>query len=144
MRVLALTILLFFFYLQYTLSQITFQKTFGNGGEIIRSCIETPDSGYAFIGTSSSLGAGNSDIFLVKTNKIGDIEWTRTFGDSLDEVGFSLLQSLDMGFVIAGHSTSYSAGNIQAMIIKTDSNGNIIWANTYSANRDCNFNCIKA
>jgi hypothetical protein len=108
------------------------------------AAIQTRDSGFAFLGSTSTSGAGNSDICLVKTNSHGDLEWVKTYGDTAEEIAFSFLQTQDNGFIISGHSTSFGAGFIQAYIIKTDLVGNVVWSNIYTANRDCNANCIKA
>jgi hypothetical protein len=92
--------------------------------------VEASDGGYVITGTTSSFGAGNWDVWLVKTDIYGNMEWSKTYGGSGDETAFSLVQSSDGGYALAG-STYTIGGDENFWLIKTDAYGNLEWNRTY-------------
>jgi hypothetical protein len=91
-----------------------------------------PDSGYVIIGNTYSYGAGDSDVFLVKTDAEGDTLWMRAFGGTSTEYGYSVEQtSPEAGYIIAGSTRSFGEGNYDAYIVKTDGLGWPLWSRTY-------------
>jgi hypothetical protein len=78
-------------------------KCFGGSfGEDGKSVAETSDGGYIIAGSTQSFGAGRTDVYLVRTDANGDTLWTRTYGTPERDYGFSVEQTSDGGFVIAG------------------------------------------
>src|SRR5438128_343695 len=74
-------------------SQIRFQKTFGGtGDEEARAIIQTSDSGYLLAGSTTSFGNGGKDVFIIKTDSLGNKQWSKTFGGSLDDGANNLLE----------------------------------------------------
>ena len=100
------------------------------------SVIETSDSGFAVLGWTESMGAGNLDVYLVKTDQNGNYLWHQTFGGSSYEEGRSILETTDKGFIIVGLTQSYGAGNNDVYLIKTDSLGNEDWSRTIGGTGD--------
>jgi hypothetical protein len=93
-------------------------------------CQQTTDGGYIFLGITYPFGAGGPDVYLVKTNENGDTLWTKTYGGSGQDWGFSIQQTLDNGYIITGHTNSYGAGEEDVWIIKTNENGDTVWTKT--------------
>jgi len=103
------------------------------GGENIDrgySLIQTSDGGYAIAGTTQSFGAGEWDVYVVKLDAHGNLQWTKTIGGPESEIGQSLIQTSDGGFAIAGETYSFGAGGRDVYVIKLDANGNLQWTKT--------------
>jgi len=88
-----------------------------------RSVRQTADGGYIIVAGTESRGAGGCDAWLLKTDANGDTVWTRTFGGIEDDVGNSVEQDRDGGYIITGCTSSYGAGGNDAWVIKTDAEG---------------------
>jgi hypothetical protein len=110
----------------------TWTKMFGGTQNDIGYSVEqTLDSGYVIIGSTLSFGAGSNDIYLIKTDANGDTSWTRTYGGSENDVGCSVKQTSDNGYIIAGYTFSFGALAGDFYIIKTDANGDTLWTRMY-------------
>ena len=116
--------------LTFSLSQEWMNSYGGDYNDRFYSIQQIDDGGYISTGFTSSYGNGSGDIWLVKTNDNGIMEWSKTYGGSDWEYGYSVLQTNEGGFIIGG----ISQGDIY--IIKTDSNGNIEWEETYGGDEN--------
>ncbi|MGD0029356.1 MAG: hypothetical protein ABSC91_10510 [Candidatus Bathyarchaeia archaeon] len=95
-----------------------FQETYGGvycEGRCVKQSI---DGGYVIAGSTVSFGAGGEDVYLVKTDSSGIMQWSRTYGGAGLDWGYSVEQTLDEGYVVVG----YIAGQ-GVYLIKTDQNG---------------------
>jgi hypothetical protein len=107
-------------------------KTYGgNGTNIGYSVQQTTDEGYIIVGSTSASVTSSSDVFLIKTDFNGDTLWTKIFGGEKSDVGFSVRQTTDEGYIIAGSTSSFGYGSNDVYLIKTDYNGNYLWSKTY-------------
>jgi hypothetical protein len=94
------------------------------------SLIQTSDGGYAIAGYTESFGAGGRDVYVIKLDAKGNLQWTKTIGGLDDEIGHSLIQTSDGGYAIAGSTYSFGAGWADVYVVKLDANGNLQWTKT--------------
>jgi hypothetical protein len=112
-------------------AQITFQRTSGGAGDDRGFSVrQTADGGYIIAGQTSLFEGGNTDVYLIKTDSLGDTLWTRTFGGDADDFSHSVRQTTDGGYIIAGQTSSFGAGNADVYLIKTNSHGDTLWTRT--------------
>ena len=99
-------------------------RTFG-GAEYddCQSVQQTWDGGFILAGRTESFGAGNKDFWMVKTDINGDSLWSRTFGGTLAEYCYSVQQTTDGGYMLAGHTRSFGWACPNFWLVKTDENG---------------------
>ena len=92
---------------------------------------QTTDNGYIIVGYTESWGAGSCDVYLVKTDSVGDTLWTKTYGGISDDVGKAVQQTFGGGYVIVGTTESFGAGYKDVYLILTGANGDTLWTRTY-------------
>ena len=107
-------------------------KTYGGLETDYGVCVElTSDGDYAILGMTRSFGAGSYDVWLIKTDSLGDTLWTRMYGESESDYGYAVQQTSDDGYIIVGATWSYGSGLGDVWLIKTDSLGNILWSKIF-------------
>ena len=92
---------------------------------------QTEDGGYILAGQTWSYGAGGCDVWLIKTDPNGSELWNKTFGGSSPDYAYSIDQTEDGGYILAGYTESFGAGGFDVWLIKTDTNGYELWNKTF-------------
>jgi hypothetical protein len=106
---------------------ILWSRTYGGMySEQNGNVIQTTDLGFAWFGQTGSFGSGSADMFLVKTDSLGNMLWSRCYGDTFPELGYGITQTSDGGYVLTG-MILVSPTNYDIVVIRTDSMGSIIW-----------------
>jgi len=101
-------------------------KTIGGASEDwANSIVQTEDEGYMVAGWTKSIGAGKTDVWIVKLDKRGNLVWDKTFGGSENDEAHSIVQTEDGGYAITGWTKSKGTGNADVWVIKLDENGNL-------------------
>ena len=106
-------------------------KIFGGTGIEKGRSVQQVDDGYIITGTTSSYGSGGYDFWLIKTDENGSKQWDKTFGGNAFDNAYSVQQTIDGGYIIAGETRSFGVGNNDVWLIKTDEYGNEQWNKTY-------------
>jgi len=99
-----------------------------NGNEYGNCGLQTSDGGYIFCGSTTSFGNGLDDVYVVKTDVSGTIQYQKTFGGASYDQGNALLQTIDGGYIIAGTSQSFGSGNSYVYLLKTDATLTLNWS----------------
>ena len=96
---------------------------------------QTTDGGYVIAGSIWTIGNG-LDVHLIKTNNYGDTLWTKSYGRCDNEVGYSVQQTNDGGYIITGVTNSCESDTTRnhVYLIKTDNYGDTLWTKTYGEN----------
>lgn len=112
--------------------EILWNKKFGGDRvDFGESVFQTGDDGYIITGKKGTGIGIDQDVYLIKTNSDGIVEWEETFGGGKEDWGFSVQQTDDHGYIIGGHTWSKGNGAADIYVIKTNSLGKREWEQTY-------------
>jgi hypothetical protein len=119
---------------------IQWQRCFGGTGwEEAKSIKQTEDGGYVFTGFATSIDGdltqnkGSFDLWVVKLDSTGNIEWQRTYGGSGEDIGYSISPTLDGGYIVSGETQSNNGdvtgfhGALDYWVLKLNFEGKIEW-----------------
>jgi hypothetical protein len=120
-------------------------RTYGGVDNDFGNCVrQTADGGYIIVGYTYSFGGGSAycDVYLIKTDSLGDTLWTRTYGEPSTDIGYSVRQTTNNEFIIVGSTRDPTGYDTYAYLIKTDSSGDTLWTRTYGWGFDTHGNSI--
>ncbi|MGD9200051.1 MAG: hypothetical protein PVI26_00680 [Chitinispirillia bacterium] len=104
------------------------KETYGGNRADEGHSVQRTNDGYIVTGSTNSEGAGSSDVFLIKIDKNFRKKWTKTFGGSWSDYGYSVQQTFDRGYIIVGSTKSFiAAEGPYVFLIKTDEEGYSDW-----------------
>ena len=83
-------------------------------------------------GQTYSEGAGDRDVYVIKTGAGGELEWARTFGGADSDVGHSVTRASDGRFLVTGYTTSLAKKGDDPYLIKIDGHGKTQWTRVLS------------
>jgi len=111
---------------------LEWQKSYGGtDADDPYSIQQTTDGGYIVAGHTTFDNARFTDFWVLKLSSDGNIEWQKTYGESLRERAYCIQQTLDGGYIVAGTTESFGAGSLDIWILKIAFDGNIEWQKTY-------------
>ncbi|KYC46425.1 MAG: hypothetical protein AMQ22_02142 [Candidatus Methanofastidiosum methylothiophilum] len=133
---------------------ITWQKRYGGSdGDGADSIQQTEDGGYIVAGSSNSIDIpgvknnGPTDCYILKLDSKGNIIWQKMYGGNGVDWAYSVLQTKDGGYIVAGVSDSkdipglQNKGNFDYYILKLDPKGNIQWQKMYGGSGNEEYKC---
>ncbi len=116
---------------------------FGERDDTANCVIETSDDGLLVLGESYSYATGISkDLYVIKYDKNGNIDWNKNFGGMDMDGGRCALEDSDGNYILVGWTRSFGAGNSDFYILKLSPKGELIWNKTWGGNNFDEANCI--
>ncbi|MDI6840794.1 MAG: T9SS type A sorting domain-containing protein [bacterium] len=120
-----------------TLWTKTYGGTGSDGGSSVQECAS---GGFIIAGHTNSFGAGWDDVYLIRTDEQGDTLWTKTYGGTDHDRGYSVQECASGGFIIVGETCSFGAGWGDVYLIRTDAQGDTLWTKTYGGTKwECGY-----
>ena len=108
----------------------------GVGDDIVNNFVATPDKGYLLCGYSNSFSGGSSynDVYVIKTDSLFNIQWSKTYGGSNDDYGFNIIKTSSGNYIIAGFTSSFGGVNdtIKGYAICINLLGDTLWSKVYT------------
>ncbi|MEO1449030.1 MAG: hypothetical protein AAFV07_05845 [Bacteroidota bacterium] len=105
---------------------------------------DAPDGGQIWVGTKTQNAKGPQDIWVIKTNAIGQEVWSKTYGGSAWDRGADIQPTRDGGYILLGSTSSYGVGNYDVFLLKLDHEGEVEWQQTYGAfHNDYGFSVVE-
>jgi len=90
----------------------------GYHSEMGYSVQQTSDDGYIIVGNTYSYGAARSNVWIIKTNTVGDTLWTKVIGGEGSDCGYAIQQTSYGGYIIVGYTDLHSTGDYDVWLIK--------------------------
>lgn len=126
--------------------EIMFSKTYGDSinNEKPTFLINTYDKGYLIVGQSVVPPLDSADMYAIKTDSLGNIEWEQYYGGDYFEAANSVIQTPDSGYLVLGWTKSFGNGGTDWYLVKIDKFGNPQWQRTYGTSVNESGNGIVA
>jgi Leucine-rich repeat (LRR) protein len=114
---------------------IVWQKTYGGSNyDLANSIQQTKDGGYIIAGYTESFGTGGRNVYIIKLDENGEKEWEKIYNINYLDEAFSIMQTADGGYIVAGYTYSFGEGGSDVYIIKLKENGSKVWEKIYGGN----------
>ncbi len=111
---------------------LEWETTFGGSDwDFANALIVMPDSGFTLIGETYSFGLGNGDVYLIRTDKHGNVIWENTFGTTGHDVGKDIqLTALQNNYVSVSTTDGRGAGMDDIWAVRLNITGDTLFSNT--------------
>jgi len=117
---------------QCVLREVTWENTYGGAlSDSAESVVAASDYGYAAAGDTKSYGSGASDFRVVKVDYAGTQQWAANFGGTDYDEAKSIVETIDGGYAVVGHTFSQGAGQADIWLVKLNSSGTQQWEQTF-------------
>ncbi len=127
-----------------SLGALQWEESYGGSeNDIASSVVQTPDGGYLVAGGAVSFDVqvignhGSEDVWVLKLDAMGQLEWAKTYGGSLNERAESIAATMDGHYILAGYSQSFdhdvsdNNGDFDYWVLKIDIDGNLLWEKNF-------------
>ena len=120
-------------------------KTYGDSNSnILESITQTADSGFVFVGNVNNLQNHSRDLWIVKVDSSGEMEWSKEYGGSYYDSGLSVKETSDRSLIVSGYSGSddgdlinnSNSGESDVWVLKLNKFGNIVWSKTFGGDKE--------
>lgn len=133
-KLILITTLLICNFLSY--SQQWQHKFGGNGFEQGNCIIQANDDGYLSVGQTNSYGDQNMNMYVVKTDMYGKLDWQQAISTNGNEIAYAAVQNAAGDYYVGGYTDGLGAGGKDIFISKLNSSGGIIWSKTFGGPLD--------
>jgi uncharacterized delta-60 repeat protein len=116
--------------------ELVWQKTYGGKDNDRFSAIAPAGDGWLVAGATSSFGAGDADLSVVRLGSDGAVVWQKAIGGQASDYASSILPTEDGGWLVSGSTTSSGAGDYDAWVGAFTAQGELIWQKTYGGAAD--------
>lgn len=114
------------------IAQTKFETTFGDSlAEYCFSAKQTNDKGFVLAGFSKSYGTGGNNFYVIKTDSLSSVMWSKVYGGISDDEIYNIQQTTDGGYIMGGYTRSFGVQYYDACLLKLDANGDTLWTKTY-------------
>ncbi len=107
-----------------------------------RSC--QVHQGFVVIGITESNPTQQKNSFFAKLNIQGEVQWVRQHGSEYADRTTTMTRTADGGFALAGMTRNTSNQLDNGWLVRTDSNGNVLWERQYGGERTDEFHWVEA
>src|SRR5690606_7528945 len=136
---------------------LIWEKSYGGTGfDVCYSMAKTLDGGYILAGEAQTMNgvvtspiAGETDVWVIKDDSSGDIEWQKAFGGSLTDNFPYIIQTPDLGYIFSSRTQSNTGdiighhGSMDAWVVKIDATGELQWEKCFGGSNYDLINCIS-
>lgn len=114
-------------------AQTYFQKAYKSSPfeQEAQDVLPMADGGYLLAGYTSNAKINDCDVYIMKTDAVGNLLWTKTYGGDKPDFPYHMLAINDSSYFLIGYSQSHGGGDYDFLLMKIDSAGNLLWTKTY-------------
>ncbi len=121
------------------------KKVFKGNGFSCGYCVKkVRGGGFIIVGDTKSRNGYDHDVYVVQTDEKGEPLWEQNFGGRYCDYAWSVQQTKDGGFILAGGTESFGAGVYDVYLIRLDASGKKLWEKTYGGKgSDCGYAVLE-